>query len=858
LSRRAGLVVLLAIASAAAIAPSASAAPTITFDSDGKTAPVFDLNQATRERVFIPQGGIDQDGNGADDKVAIEIIRPKESGPSMRVPAIVDPSPYYTTVCRGNEGECIGDVDGDGLNDKWPMFYENYFLPRGYAVILAESNGTGNSDGCPLHGGPGDIAGMKSVIDWLNGRTTAVDKNGVAVTAGWHNGKSAMIGKSYDGTLTNGVAATGVSGLTTVIPISAISDWYAYSNMSGIRVFGSNYPATLSNLVTNVDRRTTCAASRTAMSADDQDETGDRNPFWEARNYLPGAANVRAAVFATHGLQDDNVTTSEFQPWWDALAARGVPRKLWLLREGHVDPFDSRRAEWVDSLHRWLDHWLLDADNGIMDEPRVAIEEEKDAWRDYADWPLPGAQATNVYLRGTTATNAGTFGLVAGGGDTDSVAFIDPTSTLNETTMMNTPTGSQANRRVFLSPPLKSDVRISGTPRVELEGALDRAQSNLGALIADYGPATHITRSGDGIRTMSAAEAPRTCWGQGSTRKDGSGNLIDHDECYLQVDKPTQNVTVWRVSRGVLDSSNRNSLTTPVPVTPGLATSFAWPLQPVDHVFPAGHQIAVVLVGNYSGLGPGTRGAGITVDTRVSRVSLPIVGGFDSALSSGAFDNVAPAETVPADVVATADDSTGAVVTYPAPGVTDDADPSPTATCDPPSGSRFPIGATTVTCTARDASGNTTIKTFTVTVAKKADETPPQDQIPDPPAPEGSTPLPPAPSSSTAPPDTTSGPSPTLDVVDRLAPTLASLKLGAGRHALKVSFRLSEPATVTAAVNRHGSKRVLKRVKVKLGKGKRTITLRSSKLGRGRYVLKLSAVDAAGNKRNVTRTVRLR
>ena len=40
-----------------------------------------------------------------------------------------------------------------------------------------------------------------------------------------------MIGKSYDGTLANGVAATGVDGLTTIVPISAISDWYDYSRI---------------------------------------------------------------------------------------------------------------------------------------------------------------------------------------------------------------------------------------------------------------------------------------------------------------------------------------------------------------------------------------------------------------------------------------------------------------------------------------------------------------------------------------------------------------------------------------------------------------------------------------------------
>ena len=81
-----------------------------------------------------------------------------------------------------------------------------------------------------------------------------------------------------------------------------------------------------------------------------------------------------------------------------------VPRKLWLLRGGHVDPFDARRAAWVDTLHRWFDHWLLGVDNGIMDEPRVDIEEEKDVWHTYADWPVPGTTTLDVFLHGGPPT----------------------------------------------------------------------------------------------------------------------------------------------------------------------------------------------------------------------------------------------------------------------------------------------------------------------------------------------------------------------------------------------------------------------------------------------------------------------
>jgi X-Pro dipeptidyl-peptidase len=39
------------------------------------------------------------------------------------------------------------------------------------------------STGCPLHGGPGDVASMKAVIDWLNGRAPGYDKDGNPVTA---------------------------------------------------------------------------------------------------------------------------------------------------------------------------------------------------------------------------------------------------------------------------------------------------------------------------------------------------------------------------------------------------------------------------------------------------------------------------------------------------------------------------------------------------------------------------------------------------------------------------------------------------------------------------------------------------
>jgi X-Pro dipeptidyl-peptidase len=636
---------------------------------DGTTAPVFDYTQATRERVFIPQPGIDQDANGVADKVVVDVIRPKESGPAVKVPAIVVPSPYFTTACIGNRGECMGDKDSDGVNDLWPLFLDNYFVPRGYAVVLAQMNGTGYAtDGCPRHGGAGDIAGEKSVIDWLNGRAAAVDKNGAAVSATWHNGSSAMIGKSYDGTLANGVATTGVAGLKTIVPISAISSWYDYSREGGIRTTGTHYPTSLDTQITSAARRPACTAVNTQINGLDGDATGDYNAFWAERDYVTDVANVGAAVFAVHGFQDDNVKLGQLWPWWQGLAASGVPRKLWLLRGGHVDPFDSRRAVWVDTLHRWFDHWLYAIPNGIETGPRVTIEDERDVWHDYADWPVPGTAGVDAFLRATTQADPGTLRGTSGG-PLDSVSFTGAAGTAGtllaasvETNAIGSlPAASQANRRVFLSPPLATSVGISGEAIVHLRAALSTAQSNLGAILVDYAtePFDEVTRSGEGIQNT----ATQTCWGDNGTYDNA---------CYAEVTKPLTHVTQWRVAHGILDSSNRNSLTTADPAVPGQAYDFTIPLQPTEHTFAAGHRIGIVIAGNLYGAA-GTPSAQITVDTKLSRATLPIAGGTAAALASGLTDETAATTTAtmspdaawhrtPATVTLAADDGAGSGV----------------------------------------------------------------------------------------------------------------------------------------------------------------------------------------------------
>lgn len=610
--------------------------PGPVLGDDGKTEPVYGYADAIRERVWVPIE-FDADGNGADDRIAVDIIRPKATAEGLKAPTIMDASPYYSTVCRGNEGQCKQDVDGDGLNDKWPLFYDNYFVPRGYAVAYVDTVGTASSTGCPTIGGREDIVGITRVIDWLNGRATGYDaqSGGEKVVADWSTGNVGMWGKSFDGTHANGAAATGVEGLRTVVPISAISSWYKYYRIGGLR-FRTSGPSGLANTVTTPNRRPECAPSRQRIASGagegDQpaDTAGNFNGFWDERDYEINARNVKASVFVSHGINDLNVKPNNYDEWWNALAGNDVPRKIWLTQTGHVDPFDFDRAKWVDTIHRWFDYWLQDIDNGIMDQPMARIEQQPNlvghtpTYKEFGTWPDAGARTTDVWFRSAPEADepgglstaqqqaAGTATWVDRRDQTQSESIADPDSTANP------------NRLVFLSPPLAAGVRISGRSTVTVRLSADQADAAVGAMLVDYSDAPFERieyDEDDGIRDTTT----RTCWGETS--------VLDWGPCYLEVERRYTTTTSEVVGRGALDGQNRDSLRAKTPLAPGQKYWFQIPLWASDYTFLAGHRIGVVLVGTYRSY-PTLPKAGpaptLELNVNESKVSLPVVGGRDA------------------------------------------------------------------------------------------------------------------------------------------------------------------------------------------------------------------------------------
>ncbi|MFD5573252.1 Xaa-Pro dipeptidyl-peptidase [Streptomyces cadmiisoli] len=601
----------LATAAAAAVLATL-VTPAAAQTGPRESLPVHSYEDAVREAVWVDTR-LDGDGDGRTDRVAVDIVRPREPARQGRkVPVIMEASPYYSCCGRGNESQRkTYDAQGDVV--RMPLFYDNYFVPRGYAFVGVDLAGTSRSDGCVDVGGRFDVQSAKAVVDWLNGRATAYTTRTGTTRAGadWTDGRTGMIGKSWDGTIANAVAATGVEGLETIVPISAISSWYDYYFSKGAPLYDSG-PDWLSHHVDSPGARARCAAVQRELVAG-APRTGDRTRLWTERDYVGAAGRIEASVFLIHGMQDLNVRMQHVGPWWDALARNGVERKIWLSRAGHVDPFDLRRATWVETLHRWFDHELLGYDNGVDREPVADIERSPDRWVTSSVWPPRGTGTVRLKPGKGTRPGVGTLGLRTGSG---TETFTDDPRR-GETDWAATVDRTTPDKAGFTTGPLTRELRLSGSSEVTVTVRPTTPTAHLSAVLVDLGPDTvrDHTDAAEGIVTLP----DRTCWGA-STPGDSA--------CYRETRAKTADVGHTVVSRGWADLGNHASDAQGAPLTPGRSYTITLDLAATDHVVPAGHRLALIVGGTDRDLiDPPADTPTLTLDLSRTSARVPLVGG---------------------------------------------------------------------------------------------------------------------------------------------------------------------------------------------------------------------------------------
>jgi X-Pro dipeptidyl-peptidase len=602
---------------------------------DGLAQPVFAGQPIISHNVWVEIPNLDSDRDGSNDRIRIQVRRPNATETGVKLPVVMIASPYsggqlpfpqhditqplYVPPRGGPvhdplpELPPIGHVPPNpGNTAPFPNIstsgYQNYFLPRGFIFVYAQSLGTGLSTGCPTIGGYEESLAMKAVIDWLNGRGAGFDEAGNAVTASWTTGATAMIGTSYDGTLPLAAASTGVDGLKAIVPVAAVSSYYDHRRSYGTVInsnptIGTDADTLFDNILTRRQPEA-CAFMRERIAIQKDRTTGDYNRWWDERNYVNYVRRFKTAVLISHGLNDLNTKPRMYARLYSALKRHDVPAKIWLNQGGHGDGANSgaRQAAWRDELNRFWSQYLFGVDNHWTDGPRSAVQRENGQWVDYENWPAPGARTATFSLAAAAQDNA-IGGLILdrnshhhkeprGDRDDDDdrhrsrhkprvLETIVDDSSIDAIALIAAP--QSPNRLVYQTPALTAPLHMSGIPWVSLDLTFDQPAAVVSAAIVDY-------------------------------RADGTVRLVTRGWA-----DPQNHRSKWRTSR----------------IKPFEDYEIEFELQPHDYEFQVGSRIGLVVMSTdrLFTLRP-PAGTKLMLDIRASSAYLPIVGGASALRDS--------------------------------------------------------------------------------------------------------------------------------------------------------------------------------------------------------------------------------
>ena len=281
----------------------------------------------------------------------------------------------------------------------------DYFLVRGFAVVVSAGPGTLGSDGFVSLGSNEETDAFASIIEWIHGdRTAYADRaRSETIKADWANGKVGMTGKSYAGTTQYALAARGVEGLETVVPVAGITSWYQYLNGQGVSLEVANkYFSYLAqrccsqafNAEEFAEEKEAYIDYLNALDKQMLELDGNYGELWVERDFNDGfiSAEKKIPVLIVHGLNDNNVRTNQLERIAGILQDNHYDYKLLLTQGGHQVPADptahtemmTGEQSYDELLNRWFSHYLYGIDNGIENTPTVEYQSNVDgSWKSY-------------------------------------------------------------------------------------------------------------------------------------------------------------------------------------------------------------------------------------------------------------------------------------------------------------------------------------------------------------------------------------------------------------------------------------------------------------------------------------------
>lgn len=511
--------------------------------------------------VYVPQQPADSAGTGS-------------GVPADKFPTITLFTPYYRRfrMAPGASGESNPNTGK----------FRDYFVPRGYAVVVIDVRGTGASFGTrDSFRSPREREDSVEVVDWI-------------IRQPWSDGAVGATGISYLGAAADFLASTGHPAVRAIAPLFSVWDTYTDNYFPGgiqLKALTESYDRLMIGM--DHDQRHLLKTVVYYANPDfqgpqpvDEDPEGvlvgkaihehlgnfrqtEFMPEFRFREEpLPYDATFSSASFSPYALSSgirSDVAVMSVSGWMDGagymngaiarfLTLADNPRHLLLGPWDHgaridVSPWRTSEAAsfpWLAELLRFFDHYLLGMDNGLDREAPVHyFSLHAQAWRQAATWP-PQEQnecfflgAAHTLTRRTAQTRDAD--VTAAQADTFQVDFSTGTghgtryeriAAINSTEYYPDWQGRTDRMLSYTSPPLERDAELAGHAVADLWLASSEPDAAFFVYLTEIeedGTERYVTEGL--LRALHRKETPcpdnyRTSWPFRTFRRDDAQPLV--------------------------------------------------------------------------------------------------------------------------------------------------------------------------------------------------------------------------------------------------------------------------------------------------------------------------------------------
>lgn len=392
-----------------------------------------------------------------------------------------------------------------------------YLVQRGYATVVVDVRGTGNSQGVWDAFGEKEQGDYREVVDWL-------------IQQNWSDGKVGVYGVSYLGITAVLTAAQNHPAVKAAFPIVPIGDgfrdivftggqvnptfiplWMGLVTSLGALPFDAlqNDPARAAELVVQhlINGVTAFQVPTIVKAVLGESNTAYDGDFWKTRSPLEQAPKIKVPTFIVGGLHD---LFQRSEPlWFEALKGQTTTKLLigpWTHIEAAGIPSDGLPRDGVPKLNQiqlqWFDQYVKGMDVKADQLPNVTqYIKGHEKYAIASNWPHPRMQAQAFYLRGdkslkaqapdtqetaSTIAQIPVFGLCSLSTSqwTAGFAKLLPLPCFTEDTLNQIPAAN------FRTPVLTEDLYLNGPMAAEIWIKTSALDASLSVRISDFDPAT--------------------------------------------------------------------------------------------------------------------------------------------------------------------------------------------------------------------------------------------------------------------------------------------------------------------------------------------------------------------------------